>query len=327
MSLYDDIKAHFLLPDAHNDWRSYRNTLTEYLIAETDEVSLPLSFPLNEKADEMLPTLAIIGAGACNDLDLHRLCTHFSKITLIDCDEAALQTALTTYQLHNHSHIELIPASLTQITDSDYRTFCECLQSFLQFHQTAFSFDEFEEYALALLDKLYSNARRIRTSACLYPNSQNRQETTILAPASYDYVWCFGVHSQLQAMFSYIYHAFIVNLQNGLFPNIEFSENIFAKRLKEENNQLIPVLNDQILASAKKAVYIGCEQQCLSELPSSVCKRNPEDAINLTAVEGAYQSIQDIRKRNLNLTESVILWPFHPAGNVFYEMLIQKITF
>lgn len=326
MSLYDDIKSHFLLPDAYDDWSSYRNTLTEYLIAETDQISLPLSFRPGMKTEEMLPTLAIIGAGACNDLDLQRLCAHFSKITLIDRDVTALQTALTTHQLHNCSNIELIPASLNKITDNDYRIFCERLQSFLQFHQTAFTFDEFEEYALALLDSLYSNARQISESAFLHATNKNGQGTTSLSPASYDYVWCFGVHSQLQSMFSYIYHAFTVNLQNNLFPNAALSEDGFNNRLKEVNKRFIPILNNQILASAKKAVYIGCEQRCLSEIPASARNINPVDIADSTAIEGAYQSIQDIRNRSLNLSESVILWPFHPAGNIFYEILIQKIT-
>ncbi|MCI8507879.1 MAG: hypothetical protein HFJ06_04865 [Lachnospiraceae bacterium] len=295
MKLYDQIKSHFLLPDAYKDWTYYRDTLTRYLISQTDLIPLPLSFHAGMKQSEMLPTLAIIGAGACNDIDLSRIAPHFSKITLIDNDETAMKKALRIYHLEDSPSICLLPVSLNGITDSDYRQFCDSLQTYIQL--PSFTPEEFEAFSISQIEHIFQ---------------RNRLTAIPLAPVSYDYIWCFGVHSQLQAMFSYIYHVFTVNLQNMLFPDTSIPGEAFSNCLKEENDFFIPRFHDALLSSAKTAVFVGCEQ-----------KRSGQE----TPIEGACQAIHDLRRRSLSLTESTILWNFYPAGGISYEMLIQKITF
>lgn len=295
MSLYDEIKSHFILPNAYTDWENYRNTLTDYLIAQTDQVSLPLTFHSGMKQTELLPTLAILGAGACNDLDLQRLSSHFCKITLLDYDSESMQQAFDTYHLEHTDTIECLPVSLNGITDSDYRDFCEDLQFFLREEKSCVTAAAFEAFALSLVDACYQ---------------KSRQAAIPLAPASYDYIWCFGVHSQFQAMFSYIYHVFEVNLGNTIFKDTGVPSKAFSTRLKEENNYFIPLFHDALLASARKAVFLGLENK------RSGRKDN---------IEGASQAISDIRSRDLKLTEGVILWPFCPTYSLSYEMLIQKI--
>lgn len=297
MKLYDEIKSHFLLPDAYTDWTHYRDALTRYLISQTDLVSLPLSFHTGMIPSEILPTLAIIGAGACNDIDLSRIAPHFSKITLIDTNETAMKKALNIYHLEHSSSISLRSVSLNGITDSDYRQFCDSLQTYIRLHHLSFTPEEFEKFALSQVEDIFQ---------------RNRQTAIPLFPDSYDYIWCFGVHSQLQAMFSYIYHVFTLNLQNMFFQNTAVSEKAFSNRLKKENDSFIPRFHDALLASAAKAVFVGCEQQRSGQK---------------TPIEGACQAIHDLRKRGLSLTESTILWDFYPAGGISYEMLIQKITF
>lgn len=296
MPLYDEIKSHFTLPDAYADWKNYRDTLTNYLITQTDQIRLPLYFQPNMKQTEILPTLAILGAGSCNDLDLKRLSSHFSKITLIDYYASSMQKALNTYHLEHSATVECLPLSLNGITDSDYQDFCEELQFFLREEKSHLTPKTFETFALSLINACYKKSRQVAIP---------------LAPASYDYIWCFGVHSQLQAMFSYIYHVFEVNLKETIFRDTSLSSTSFFNRLKEENDYFIPLFHDTLLNTAKKAVFLGLEHKRLE---------------NDDAIEGAYQAINDIRSRNLKLTESIILWPFCPADNISYEMLIQKIT-
>lgn len=293
MSLYDEIKSHFVLPDAFADWENYRNTLTDYLTAQTDSVSLPLSFSSKMNPERLLPTLAILGAGACNDLDLERLSSHFSRITLIDCQSASMQTALQTYHLESCPVIECLPYSLNGLTDSDHRDFCEELQFFLREEKQDITPERFEAFALSLIDTLFQKSRPIP-----------------LSPASYDYIWCFGVHSQLLAMFSYIYHVFEVNLKNSLFKDNNWFSHAFSRRLKEENDRFIPLFHDTLLASARQAVFLGLEQSRLGQN---------------APIEGASQAIRDIRSRNLPHKERKILWPFCPAGNLTYEMLMFAI--
>lgn len=292
MSLYDEIKSHFILPDAFEDWKDYRTMLTDYLIAQTDSISLPLSFCPDMQPSDLLPTLAVLGAGSCNDLDLERLCPHFSRITLIDNQTAPMQTALHTYHLEHSPVIECVTASLNGLEDSDYQDFCEALQFFVRAQQQTITPERFETFAMSLID-----------------SHSNRQVP--LAPASYDYIWCFGVHSQLQAMYSYIYHVFEVNLKHTLFQNIEWNSHAFYDRLKEASNILIPRLHDALFASANTAVILGLEQ-----------KRPGAEG----AIEGAWQGIEDILQRELPYTEHSAIWPFCPARKLSYEMRIFNIT-
>lgn len=161
MNLYDEIKSHFDLPNAFTDWTNYRNTLTGYLIAETDRIALPLSFSPDMDPSQLLPTLAIIGAGACNDLDLETLSHHFSQITLIDYDSAAMEKALSTYHLKNCPVIELLPLSLNGLYDSDYRNFCRQLQIFVKAAASTISFQTFQQHALSLLNFYYQKSRQM----------------------------------------------------------------------------------------------------------------------------------------------------------------------
>ena len=77
MHLYEQIKSHFIIPDAYSDWSDYRNHLTRMIIESTNQVSLPLSFHQGMTDRDLLPTLLILGAGACNDLNLADLSPHF----------------------------------------------------------------------------------------------------------------------------------------------------------------------------------------------------------------------------------------------------------
>ena len=100
MSLYEDLLQKQFLPHAYEDWAEYRNAISNYLIAST-------------AADS---TLAIFGAGCCNDWDLSLLAGHFSSITLIDNNLPAMKQALKRYQLETYPTIHLDDAILPVYT-------------------------------------------------------------------------------------------------------------------------------------------------------------------------------------------------------------------
>lgn len=239
MSLYKQIKENFILPNAFEEWKEYRDTLTRYLIKETDFVSLPLQFNQEMRIENHFPTLAIIGAGACNDIDLAKLAEHFSKITLIDYNKEALEQAIQTYELAEANHIEIKTVSLNGITDSNYESFCEDLQDYVRLNQNTLSTEAFEDFSLSKLKTIYK---------------KSRQAAIPLAPVSYDYIWCFGVHSQLHAMFSYICQAFFVNLSEISSSTSDSLHNI-NNYLKSENDNFIPCFHDALLSSAKKSCF------------------------------------------------------------------------
>ncbi len=296
MALYDEIRKNFILPNAYEDWKEYRDSITGYVIDETNQISVPLSFSANMEERTLLPTLAIIGAGACNDFDLQMLHSHFSKITLLDSDTTAMETALETYNLTNESLIECKTTSLNGLQDSHYAEFCNHLQSYVQCNLDTLTPSEFESYAISLVLKYLESFKQYEI-----PLPQN----------AYDYICCFGVHSQLQAMFSYIYRAFEMNLRQLKFYDVPDFSSRFTKCLQAENEHFIPRFHDALLACAKQGVFLGLEQ-----------KRTNDDG----AIEGAYQAVLDIQKRNLSTEHAVVIWPFLPEADIAYEMSIFKIT-
>jgi hypothetical protein len=309
MSLYQDIKEHFSIPEAFQDWTAYRETLTAYLIDSADTFSVPLSSLVVPEESTLLPSLLIIGAGCCNDLDLGKIAPHFSSITLLDKDLDSMKKAIDTYHLEQNHHIHLLEESLNGITDSDYETFCEEMQHFVRQQMSCnrhLSYEEFENFSCDLL-KTYLE--------------KSADSTIPLSKQGYDYVWCVGVHSQLHAMFSYIHRVFEVNLRNLCpdFPKKETSP--FDNKLKEENNHFIPLFHNALLQCARQKLFIGLEIQ----------RAHLEDAdtvfppAEISDIEGASQGLTDLQKRKLQLTEHSLFWPFRPKDNLYYQMQLEDI--
>ncbi len=296
MTLYEQIKNNFILPNAYNDWKAYRQILSQYIIDESNQVMLPLTFRANTDPDHLLPSLAILGAGPCNDIDLHKLISHFSKITLMDYDTNAMQKALETYRLKDCPYIECKNISFTGFDDFHYEYFCNSLQAYIRYNQKHMTITDFEDYALSLLEDFLKDMK---------------DNITQLEQEEYDYICCIGLHSQLYSMFAYIYHAFDINLRQQLFTNATESSSRFTKRLTQEIEHFIPRFHDALLTCAKQSVFLGLEEQRTD---------NPE------AIEGAHQAIADIKRRALTTKATTMTWPFLPSEDICYKMLLLKIN-
>lgn len=306
MSLYNEIKNHFRMENAFRDWEGYRNTLTDYLIylVDNEEINLDhvstISFPAE------LPTFAIVGAGACNDIDLKRLLPYFSKITLIDIDEAAIDAGLRKYGLQDCDLLEKKILSLHYITQEDYEEFTRSLQSYVNNNLQCITPESFCDYATDYIHNLYKN-RQASVDQFFF--------------GEYDYVWCFGVHSQLQSMFGYIYNSFLLNLKEEFFENEVLVEKPFFDALRKVNRTLVPCVNDILIQCANKYCIIGNEWDVVKN-------REKEYVMNpfpLHAVEGAYQAICDVRQRDITCQEKLLLWPFDEQRGLNYMVLIQQI--
>ena len=81
MHLYDQLRQQQIIPDAYDRWRAYRQTVTLWLMDQLPEGA----------------TVAIVGAGRCNDLNLYLLANHCQTITLIDQDSGAMEAAVSHY--------------------------------------------------------------------------------------------------------------------------------------------------------------------------------------------------------------------------------------
>lgn len=306
MSLYTEIKNKFKLINAYEDWEDYRNTLTAYLIELADCEELPLKQLEDVFVEEKLPTVALVGAGACNDMNLKALLPYFSKITLIDMDEEALDEGLERAGFTDCALIEKKIISFHGITDEDYEAFTAHLQSYICENYHHMTPNAFCNEAAIYVEKLFR---------------KKQMDLKKASYGTYDYVWCFGVHSQLQSMFGYIYRSFLHNLKDSIFENEEPVDAPFYHILKNANQKQVPVLNDLLIQSAMKCCVLGNEWDVLQndeEYRMEMLPKHP--------VEGAYQAICDVRKREGDCEENILLWPFDRKRDVNYVMLIQKIT-
>lgn len=306
MTLYEKILAQFHMPNAFEDWKEYRESLTQYLIDETNTYPIPLTRLEMLDTESIKPTLLVVGAGACNDLDLAALSSHFSCITLLDSDEEALQAALEKYQLTDATHIHLQIESLNGITASHYEDFCDHLLTLCNTLTGNELATIFPDYACHLLEEYYDKVR---------------DYTFPIANDKYDYVWCVGVHSQLQSLFSYIYNIFEqeIHTELGSYDPNPTGNNRFHKFLREQNQFFIPKLNDALLDAAAYKCILGFE----AYRTNADYEVLPE--LNSTLIEGAYQGIEDIRKRKIDCNSQYIFWPFAPANQQYYEMQIETI--
>lgn len=317
MSLYSEIKKNFIIENASKDWEQYRSTLTDYLIKLSSQKEEDFSLDgVNfdhiqiEEYDQELPTLAIVGAGYCNDLDLNRLIPYFSNITLLDYDEDAVNIALERENLSELKQLQVKGISLTGIDEVCFEDFAESLRFFVRESEKELSLDAMCQFSTSFVRKQFESEYKLLSLAEF---------------GTYDYVWCFGLHSQLLGMYGYIYKLFVETLSED--EKFHFEENgdqrndRFFDELRRYNESIIPEVNDLLIGSAKQCCIIGNEWDKLDDTDSYYEIKD----VPVHGIEGAYQAIMDIRLKNDSLKEGLLLWPFSVKDSVFYQMMIQTI--
>lgn len=81
-----------------NEWSKYRQTVTSYIM---ESIMSNPSMSIGKKCDK--PSLAIWGAGQCNDIDISLLSDYFNLV-LIDCEQEKINEARSKY-INNNSCI------------------------------------------------------------------------------------------------------------------------------------------------------------------------------------------------------------------------------
>lgn len=103
-------------------WPQYefhRNNITRLLITQSHQYTLAHNKSL---INNQLPTLAVLGAGNCNDLQLNTLLMYYRHIDLYDIDSAALHYCMKQHGFHNdinlqHSSISIHTVDLTGVAE------------------------------------------------------------------------------------------------------------------------------------------------------------------------------------------------------------------
>ena len=302
MSIFESIKNEFRIPDAYENWSSYRKALTDIIIGND---MIEKNHTKNKEGyidgDTLCNrSIAILGAGPCNDIDLLRVHEEYKQITLMDVDDKGMQDALDRYGLRHSSGISLKAVSLTGLTDEITESFFNRLYLYIVDRGKNLTEADFQERTLMefkeVEDKLYKNTRDF---------------SMVLPEAAYDTVVSVGLHSQLWSVLSYSWHILAGNVSEQLLGGRPVDPDPFHDHLRDVDDTFIPMMNTAILQASKHRVLFSSEYD----------PNNPS--------EGAWQCIKDVRKRytggEIELMESTLEWPFFPEQRRKYTMLIQDI--
>lgn len=119
--------------ERYDAWSEYRSKLTDYILESAEHFyrkeklkklglrRLPAgeTFESLVKEQSVRPTLAIWGAGGCNDIDIVRLATHF-RLVLIDHNMEQLQKTRMRFGL-SEMQCACVDLQFWDITDDDYK--------------------------------------------------------------------------------------------------------------------------------------------------------------------------------------------------------------
>lgn len=291
MGIYNQLKDKFIMKDAYKDWENYRKALTDLILNISDmDLSFNKSRDLNETK-----SIAIIGAGRCNDIDLLRLAEIFDEITLIDIDATALEECISFQEKNVKEKINKEVFSINGLYENEMEAFCDELLNFVRKAGRELNEKLYEKFLDEMLEGL--NKKIVAGLDMLQERFSNK---------SYDVVVCNGVYSQLLSMYSFFIRSVSQSVSDELKIDVSGINRSIEIKLSKINTMSVPAINKALIAVAKKMILFG------NEFPKK------------SRVEGAAECIDDIRK-NYMPDEIMLKWDFNLKENIFYNMLIQIV--
>lgn len=278
--ILDDIKEKFRLTNSYEDWKEYRQYLTDIVIG------------CGKK--KRSKSVAVIGAGRCNDIDLKALCRYFETVTLIDIDTGAVDEAVARLAVDEANRVEFKEISLTGVNETDINLYFERVLAAVRCQGYKLTLDHFEKIVLSELDII---KHKLLTS----------DEVLTEAISKRDIVLCNGVFSQLFSTVSFFARSLAGSIPGSLFDGAVQTADRLEQELIGINNALIPVICKALLNVANDFSVFGNEY--LTDAP----------------VEGARQCIEAVRGSGRDADEFEIPWNFNHMEKVTYNMLIQVV--
>ena len=197
---------------AEKRWKAYRNDLTEYVVKDAKQ---------GEK-------VLVIGAGACDDLDLERLLEEDRQVFLLDCNPETLEKAVSKVKKKENVHTICIDvAGLTEAQITAFQKACEEGSSELEKWKEAYDL-------------------RVREN----PGFRELQE--ILEPyedRKFDRIICMGFHSQ-------VYMPLILTLQKEHYPLLVRHQ---VQRIAEQLNRSFAEESLEAMKQYGGIIYLGYE--------------------------------------------------------------------
>ena len=239
-------------------------------------------------------SIALFGIGPANDIDLRRLRERFGRIMLIDLDRESMERGLVRYGLQHCPKVALWDTSLSGVTMEDVAAFFETL------------YDQVVRSGRALTEAAFMEMSRAALKQIRRKVFATREVLRARLPKEhYDMVVSVGLHSQFWSILSYSWLTLAGNVEGQILGHV-MNHDPFFETLRSIDDVFIPMLNEVMLSMGDRAIIAVEEDEA-----------HP--------VEGAFQSMQDIRQRYPDVQEKRLHWPFRPEEGKSYEMLFQII--
>lgn len=273
MTLYDMLIQNQTIENAFLDWKEYRKALTLHIL-------------------EQIPpkkTVAILGAGMCNDLDLDLLIDHVNYLYLVDKIKPKETDIYSHYPYAKKykDKIEFMELDFVGITDEEYRIFSERLVRLVQIEKENTNIED-----LAKLVSLHMKE--------LYEKALNRSIFTV--DVQFDYVIAVGLHSQLNNMFAWMWEIVLKNLKQKDVSVFTF--------ISSYNEKIIQKFHEKLLEHVKEGLIIGCEKARVGQSD---------------LIQGSIQAMWDFKQRIQTrqvvcMDQAYIYWPFDIKQNIVFDV-------
>lgn len=274
----DSMRGNERVPGADKRWRDYREQITDYIARE-------------QRQEERI---LILGAGACDDMDLQPFLERGATIWLADINESAMQAAMAKWPAND---VHRLVWDFVQLTEDDMDAYRRAL---LQ-----------GRTALEVWWTQYYN--RFRVDVFL-PIKQVMQEHGIL---QFDKVICLGFHSQL----------YIDIALHTMEVKEQIESDVYAEaiqHIQDANRRIAKGFMEGVQAITKELVlgmeYTTIYQEQPELLPQIIEQLEKMGSaglhqMQLPRVEGAYQTEQElgrlVQNNKLRIVDNQFFyWPF-----------------
>lgn len=219
------------VPDAYENWREYRESITDFIIeagADSKEILL-------------------LGVGESNDIDLKKIAQNFDRIYLADINLSAVEKAIENINT-DRSKFVIAECNLTGIDEED----CINVAGACVMYKAA------RISETTVLDEITGIYEKI---SCIDPF-----ENSLLYNKEFDCIVMIGVNSQLNNMFSrlseiIIGNSFLTNeiISKSIGENKRIIERVNnkvfekAKKCVVLGDEVCRIGNDDMIAGAKEA--------------------------------------------------------------------------
>ena len=271
--IFQNIMKSYSIKEAYENWAEYREGITSYLI----------------KYIEPGKTVALLGIGEANDIDLRSLYMHTGNLTLVDKNVDGMKNALKKYNLEDAPNIKLVQKDFVGITDEDYKEIVNICWQDLKKMKNMFSPMVTAPKVIKKMDRLYEKVNSHDVDLGIDPH---------------EYVVAIGVVSQLNGIIEHIWQIFMQATKK--------TGNQIANRAMEQNNVFIPKFCRALEDVTLDRLFVGVETL---------------EVEKESGVQGAQQAIEFFRDNvtDEEIAEEKLLiyhdvWPF--TSGVTYTMAI-----